>query len=222
MGGAALPEPSRTATPGHAVLTLLDLAAREPGMHALVTLGPLTNIAAALLVDPDLLTRFRHTWMMIGAADGHGNVSATGEYNAWADPEAAALVFAAAGAKTMIGWDISRTYAVIDAAEEAVMRTLGPLGAFASSINGDVREFSIGITGLKGFDLPDPVAMAVALDPTLITASADLHVAVSTDAQTRGMTYADHRLPALAANVRVVTAVDEARFKALLFDLLRG
>ena len=82
---------------GDAVSVLLDIAASEPGRHDLVTLGPLTNIASALERDPAFLTRFGHTYLMAGSPDGVGNVDALGEYNVWADPEAAAIVFAAPG-----------------------------------------------------------------------------------------------------------------------------
>lgn len=220
MSEAALTEPAREPEETHAVRALLEIAAAEPGRHVLVTLGPLTNIAAALMIDPDLLTRFEHTFMMIGAADGNGNVSPTGEYNAWADPEAAALVFAAPGRKTMIGWDVSRKYAVIRPDEDARMRALGRLGEFASDINRAVYDFATELSGTPGYDFPDPVSMAVALDESLITESDDRHMLVSVSGDTRGQTFADYRHPLKDANVRVVTAVDEAAFKQQLFAAL--
>jgi len=220
MSGVELPDPQVPVESTHAVEALLAIARHEPGVHDLVTLGPLTNIALALALDPAFLTRFRHTWMMIGAADNWGNMSPTGEFNAWADPESAKLVIEAEGAKTMIGWDISRTYAVITPEEDARLRALGRLGRFSSEINKEVDAFQSAISGTPGYDFPDPVAMAVALDESLITASEDLHLSVSTDASTRGQTFADHRLPRPAPNTRVVFAVDSARFKELLFSLL--
>ncbi|MEE9416770.1 MAG: nucleoside hydrolase, partial [Acidimicrobiales bacterium] len=67
MGGASLPDPSRTPNPGHAVDQLIRLANDAPGTHTLVTLGPLTNIADALGRDPELLAKFAHTYMMLGS-----------------------------------------------------------------------------------------------------------------------------------------------------------
>ncbi len=220
MSGCELPDPTRAPHAGHAVLRLIEIAATEPARHTLITLGPLTNIAAALLIDPLLLTKFRHTYMMAGAADGRGNVSPAGEFNTWADPEAAAIVFAAEGPKTMIGWDVSRTYAVIREDEDRRMRELGPLGAFASDINRAVLDFATEISGSPGYDFPDPVAVAVALDESLITASEERHVYVSTAPETRGMTVTDHRHPKRPATVRVVTAVSEGGFKQRLFEAL--
>lgn len=220
MSGCPLDEPTRQADDGHAVLRLLEIADAEPGEHVLITLGPLSNIAAALLIDPLFLTKFRQTVMMAGAADGRGNITPAGEYNTWADPEAAAIVYAAPGSKTMVGWDVSRTYAVIREDEDRRMRELGPLGVFASDINRAVLKFASELSGEPGYDFPDPVAVAVALDESLITESEDRHVYVSTSRDSRGATITDYRHPKRPATVRVVTAVDEARFKARLFAAL--
>jgi purine nucleosidase len=215
MGGAPLPAPSRQATSDDAVGELLRIAADEPGRHDLVTLGPLTNIAAAVQHDPELLTKFGHTYLMAGSPDGVGNVDALGEYNVWADPEAATIVFAAAGTKTMIGWNISRRFAVMNDDEQAELAAAGPLGKFAVDINGDVEQYCLD-TGLAGFDLPDPVAMAVALDDSIITESTAEWLVVGLDGPTRGCTIPDRRHGRAAPNIRVLWSVDEAAFKQRL------
>jgi purine nucleosidase len=215
MGGALLPEPSRGATSADAVGALLDIAASEPGRHDLVTLGPLTNVAAALASDPELLTKFGHTYLMAGSPDGVGNVDALGEYNVWADPEAATAVFAAPGAKTMIGWNISRTFAVMNAEEQVELAAVGPLGRFAIDINGDVEQYCLD-TGLAGFDLPDPIAMAVALDESIIVDATDEWLVVGLDGPTRGCTIPDRRFGRPDPNIRVLWSVDEAAFKQRL------
>lgn len=216
MGGAPLPEPSRGPDSADAVGALVDIAGREPARHDLVTLGPLTNIAAALERDPLLLTRFGHTYLMAGSPDGVGNVEALGEYNVWADPDAATAVFAAPGDKTMIGWNISRRYTVMTPDEQARLAATGPLGAFAVAINGDVEQYCID-TGLAGFDLPDPVAMAVALDDSIIVEATAEHLVVGIDGPTRGCTIPDRRFRRSAPNIRVVWKVDEEAFKRRLF-----
>lgn len=221
MGGAELPEPSRGPTSQDAVGALLQIAADEPGRHDLVTLGPLTNIAAALERDPDLLTKFGHTYLMAGSPDGVGNVDALGEYNVWADPEAATVVFAASGAKTMIGWNISRTFAVMTDAEQAALAAVGPLGKFAIDINGDVEQYCLD-TGLAGFDLPDPIAMAVALDSSIVTEATDEWLVVGLDGPTRGCTIPDRRFGRPDPNIRVIWSVDEAAFKQRLLAACAG
>ncbi len=215
MGGARLPEPSRAATSADAVGALVAIAASEPGQHDLVTLGPLTNIAAALELDPELLTKFGHTYLMAGSPDGVGNVDSLGEYNVWADPEAATVVFAASGAKTMIGWNISRTFAVMTDEEQTKLASVGSLGKFAIDINGDVEQYCID-TGLAGFDLPDPIAMAVALDASMILEATDEWLVVGIDGPTRGCTIPDRRFGRPDPNIRVVWSVDEGAFKRRL------
>lgn len=221
MGGADLPGPSRGATTHDAVAELVRIAGAEAGRHDLVTLGPLTNIAAALDHDPQLLTRFGHTYMMAGAPDGVGNVDVVGEYNVWADPEAATAVLAAPGRKTLIGWNISRRFAVVTSDEQRQLRELGPLGRFAVDINGDVEQYARD-TGLAGFDLPDPVAMAVALDDSIVTESSEEWIVVGLDGPTRGCTIPDRRFARRPPNTRVIWSVDEERFKSRLFEACRG
>lgn len=220
MSGAPLDEPRTPPHTEHAVEALLRIARDEPNRHELVTLGPLTNVATALLVDPDLLTRFTQVTMMIGAADGRGNVAATGEFNAWADPEAAKIVFEAAGPKRMVGWDASRKYAVVTEADEAELRSTGRYGEFLCEINRAVRTWGLEVTGIDGYDLPDPLAMAVAIDPSIIEQASRAHVSVSTDESTRGQTYLDHRLPLQPPNTTVVTAVHERALMRQLTWLL--
>jgi purine nucleosidase len=217
MASVALPTPHRGFEAEHAVDALRRLA--HEGGHTLVTLGPLSNIASALLVEPDILTRFEHTYLMAGAPDGHGNVNTLGEFNVWADPEAASIVFNAPGDKTMIGWNISRLYAVVTEPEQEVLRALGPLGEFICDINRVVFEFCRDVTGLAGYDLPDPIAMNVALDESIITRSEHVILGVTTgdDEVSRGHTYIDRRAGrSQQPNVRVVWEVDEAKFKARL------
>jgi purine nucleosidase len=199
---------------------LLEIAASEAGRHDLVTLGPLTNIAAALEVDPGFLTSFGHTYLMAGSPDGVGNINALGEYNVWADPEAASAVLAADGAKTMIGWNVSRRYAVITPDDQDRLRACGPLGRFAVEINADVDRYARN-TGLAGFDLPDPIAMAVALDDSIIDEATYEWLVVGVDEPTRGCTIPDRRHERPAPNTRVVWKADETAFKVRLFDACR-
>ena len=222
MGGAKLPELRRAAESEHAVDALRRIARDEPNQHVLVTLGPLSNVATALLLDPDLLTRFDGVFLMAGAFDGVGNSHPVGEYNVWADPEAASIVVAAPGHKTFIGWDVSRRYAVVSSAEQAHLRTLGPLGVFSVEINSAVAEFCEQVTDLAGYDLPDPIAMAVAIDPSIAASREPHHITIGVDEISRGGTFLDRRLIAPPPNGIVATQVDEAAFKAMLFAACSG
>ena len=221
MGDIGLPPPTTLPAAGHAVDVLRSLSEERPGELTLVTLGPLTNIAAAIARDRDLLTRYRHTYIMGGAPDGVGNVSAVGEYNVWADPEAAAITITAPGAKTLVGWNVSRRRAVIAAPERAHLEAMGTeFARFSLDINSVLDRVAREYNGLEGFDLPDPVTMAVALDPSIVTRAESVFLGVATGDEARGLTYVDTRLSdAPPPNVTVVWDVDESRFKERLYAM---
>ena len=226
MGDIDLPEPSRQPDAEHAVNALVRLAGEAPGARTLVTLGPLSNVATALLLDPELLGRWAHVWCMYGVADAAGNSSPTAEYNVWADPEAARVVLGHAepGQVTFVGWDVSRKYAVIRPSEQAQLRALGTQRArFVNDINRSVNAFCRDVTGLEGYDLPDPVAMAAALRPALVTESEEAAVDVIANGPGRGTLMIDRRPGARSApNVRLVTGVDEAGFKRMVAEMCAG
>ncbi|MEV4358620.1 nucleoside hydrolase [Nonomuraea sp. NPDC049625] len=225
MGDLGLPDPLRAAEREHAVDVLLTAPRRLPGELTLVTLGPLTNLAAALLRDRDLLSRYRHVYCMAGAADLWGNVSATAEFNVWADPEAARVVLQAATPDqvTWIGWDVSRRDAVMTPADQLRLEQLGtPMATFAHRVNRMVAEWARDVTGLSGYDLPDPVAMAVALRPELAVERERAYVDVALGDETRGQLIIDRRRSAPAPNLTLVRRVDETAFKQLLFDTCEG
>lgn len=226
MGDIDLPAPSRAADAEHGVTALVRLANEAPGARTLVTLGPLSNLATALLLDPDVLGKWEHVWCMYGVADAAGNASPSAEYNVWADPEAARIVLdhAEPGQVTFVGWDVSRKYTVMGTDDQAALAALGTRrAAFVNDINASVNAFCEAITGLPGYDLPDPVTMAVALRPGLITESEEAAVEVISNGPGRGTLLIDRRPGARPApNVRLVTAVDEAGFKAMLTAMAAG
>ena len=103
------------------------------------------------------------------------------------------------------------------------LRVLGPLGEFAVDIQRTLAEFALKHTRLAGFDLPDPIAMAVALDPDVATDVRRVHVAVERRGDlTRGQTVVDHDARFGEQNVDVVFAASRERFLALLHDALRS
>ncbi|MCG5217905.1 nucleoside hydrolase [Streptosporangium soli] len=222
MGDLGLPAPRSSPGTRHAVEVLLSEAGRFPGRFTLVTLGPLTNLAAALLQDRDLLTRYRHVYCMAGAADARGNVSATAEFNVWADPEAARVVLSAAtpGKMTWIGWDASRQDAVMTTGDQLHLERLGtPMATFAHRVNRTVAVWAREVTGLDGYDLPDPLAMAVALRPDLVVEREVARVDIAVGEEARGQMLVDRRRGATAEpNVTLVRRVDTAGFKKMLFD----
>jgi purine nucleosidase len=218
MGDIGLHLRDREPHPMHAVDALIAASHRYAGELTVVTLGPLTNLALALHDDPSIVNRLHRVVVMGAVADHVGNVSPVAEYNMWADPHAAELVLAAGFPIEFVGWDISRRYAVVERDLADELRALSPIGEFCVAINAVVTEFCATETKLPGFDLPDPIAMAYAIDPAIATETRRLHLAVETESElTRGMVAMDLlEFTGNEPNALVVTAADRDRFVAML------
>jgi purine nucleosidase len=223
MGDIGLELHGREPAAGDAAEVLVEAIRASPGELTLVTLGPLTNVARALELAPDVASKLRSLVMMGGTSDAVGNVSPVAEFNIWADAESAAIVFGSGAPITMVGWDVSRKYAVFTPADAEALRELGPLGAFSVDIQRTLIEFTRDHTKLPGFDLPDPIAMAVALDREVATDIRRVHVAVERRGElTRGQTVVDHDSRFGPANADVVFAASRKRFLTLLRHALRS
>ena len=221
MGDIGLDLRGRVPDAGHAVDRLLEASHAYAGELTLVTLGPLTNVALAIERDPSLPDRLPRTVVMGAVADHVGNITPVAEYNMWADPHAVDVVLGSGLQLEFVGWDVSRYYTVIDNELAAELRAIGtPAAEFIVDINAVVAQFCATETKLSGFDLPDPVTMAYAIDPLIATSARRLYLAIETESElTRGMVVMDllefmDRPP----NALVVTAADRERF----LDMLRA
>ena len=224
MGDIGLDVYGRRPAPEHATDVLQETINRYPGEITLVTLGPLTNVALALLRDQSLAGKVSNCVIMGGTGRGHGNVTPVAEYNIWVDPEAAQIVFESGIPITMVGWDVSYTYATLNEAEAARLRALGtPLATFCVDIQAALIKFATETSGLDGFDLPDPIAMAVAIDPSIVTESKRLFVAIETGGSwCRGQTVVDLLgVTGRNPNVDVVVEASRDRFLEMLHEAVR-
>jgi inosine-uridine nucleoside N-ribohydrolase len=224
MGDIGLPLAGREPDDGDAVDVLVEAIRANPGDLTLVTLGPLTNVAEAFERAPDVAAKLDRLVLMGGTADAVGNMTAVAEFNVWVDPEAARVVLHSGAPIELVGWDISRKHAAFDEKEQEALRRLGPLGEFAVDTQATLNEWARDNTGLPGFDYPDPIAMAVALDPSVATTTRRLHVDVETTGElTRGQTVVDHiGITGEPPNADVVLEASRARFVAMLTDTLRA
>jgi purine nucleosidase len=218
LGDIGLPLQGRAPAMGHAADALRKVINDNRGDITLVTLGPLTNVALALLREPELAQRVSHCWIMGGIGAGHGNVTPTAEFNIWVDPEAAKIVYESGMNMTMVGWDISWKYATFDEAQAAEIRRIGtPLAEFVIDIQATLTEFSMRENALPGFDLPDPITMAAAIDPS-IAEYKTLRVDVTTgDGLARGITVPDVLgVSGRAPQMRVATKANREAFVNML------
>ncbi len=192
LGDMGYPAPARAAEPGHAVDALIDAVRANPGL-TLVTLGPLTNVALALQRAPEIASRVERCVVMGGVACTVGNITPAAEFNVWCDPDAARAVFHSGLPVEMVGWELSRFDAALTEDDMAAIRALGtPLADFALDCNRITYAAHERLTGEKALDLPDPVAMAIALEPDLCTRRGRHYADVECESDlTRGMVVID-------------------------------
>lgn len=193
MGDIGLPLTGRAPNEGHAVDALLEASNEHAGELTLVTLGPLTNIALAIQRDPSIAERISRVVLMGATADHIGNVNPVAEFNMWVDPHAVQIVLESGLPLEFVGWDISRRDAVIAPEEANRLRSIGtPRAEFTIDIQRIVAEFCARDTKLAGFDMPDPIAMAYAIDPSIATQTRHLNLVIEcTEGPTRGMVVMD-------------------------------
>jgi purine nucleosidase len=223
MGDLNLPPPHRQPESEHAVDALLRVIREHAGKITLVTLGPLTNVALALTRAPEIAQQVRQCYVMGGAANTIGNITPASEYNIWCDPEAAQIVFRSGMPILMVGHEHSLGDSVLSHAEMAEIRAMGPLAELAIDCNVAALRASTGWLRETGLTQPDPVTMAVALDPTICTLRERCYVAVETQGElTRGMTVVDRwGVLKQPPNIEVCYAIDAPRWKTLLRCLLK-
>ncbi len=237
LGDHGYPLPRQSPGQAHAVEAMIAAIEANLGL-VIVTLGPLTNLALALERRPSIASQVGRCVVMGGAPCCEGNVTPAAEYNIWVDPEAARIVAMSGLPVELVGWQTSRGESVLDEAD--ITRIQGfnnPVARFAIECNSRAREAYKEQTGEDGISLPDPVAMSIALDPTVGIQWSEHYVDVETRSElTRGMTVvdrlnvaADERNQAVWAGVlrqgrkaKVCWTIDTKRWKEALFSALRS
>jgi inosine-uridine nucleoside N-ribohydrolase len=228
LGNTGLPDPVTPVDPRFAPDVIVDVANEHAGELVILAIGPLTNIALALMKDPGLATKVARVYMLGGAyglnefafrrATGDNPVS---EWNIYVDPEAAQLVFASGLNITALGLEVG-THPALDLRAEDVERLSKsgrPEARFLLEIAAYVRD--------RGFDsycgLIDSMAVATALDPSIVTTRRHRVAVETTGTVTLGQTVIDDRehfrwenLPMLD----IAAAADHGRMLTMLVDAL--
>jgi len=236
FGDHNYPPPRQSAGQAHAVDAMITAIEANPGL-VVVTLGPLTNLALALERKPSIAAKVGRCVIMGGAPCCEGNVTPAAEYNIWVDPEAARVVMLSGLPMELVGWQTSRGESVLNEADIARINGFkNEVARFALECNSRAREAYLEQTGEDGISLPDPVAMSIALDPTVGSVWGEHYVEVETRSElTRGMTVVDRlhvatdeRNQAVWADVlrqrrkvKVCWTIDTKRWKEALFSALR-
>jgi len=209
---------SRRAEDEAAALAILRLSHAHAGKLVLVAIAPLTNVALALKLDPTLPQRVSKLVIMGGAVTGRGNTQRVpAEFNIGFDPEAAHVVFSSFPQFTLVDWEATMRHGIAFERMRAWLAADNPRARFYASISRKTHAWSRE-RGRPNLLVADALAMAVALQPDIVTRAEDRHVAIElAGTHTRGATVVDweSRMGA-AANARIVLEVDQARFETLV------
>lgn len=221
LGGVDFPPPTGTPDPRRAATMIVETIMASPGEITLIALGPLTNLAIAVALEPRIAEQVHEVVLMGGAVNGRGNASATSEANIRNDPEAAQIVFQAGWPVTMVGLDVTRQSVITPEFIERLRAAGNPHTDFIVAIVRHYQRFYHEVTGREGFPCHDSSAVAYVIDPSLFQTER-LHVEVETVSPLHfGQTVADRRDRSEAtANINVCTGVDSDRFLALYLERL--
>lgn len=212
--GVRLPEPRSHASLAPADQVIVNTVSAAPNEITLVALGPLTNVASALTIEPRLVEWTREIVVMGGAVEVPGNVTPHAEFNVYNDPEAAAIVLSSGAPVTLVGLDVC-DQTVVTREDLPWVPGASKTAALANRVLGNWFKRQV---DRDSYNLCDPLALVAALEPSLLTYwSAEVSVELE-DMKRRGKTTARYG----AGAVRVAVGVDVDGSKALMVDLLRG
>ena len=208
LGNVELPAITRTVQSEDAVGFILETSHHVKGLH-LVAVGPLTNVAEALQQDATLPDRLSGLTIMGGAAIG-GNVTAVAEFNIWADPEAADIVFRLGGDITMVGLDVTQQVLLGPTQVNQMRAARTPAATLAAELLDYAIDRSSELRGWTGAPIHDACAVLAVTHPQLFDGKRQPVNVELTGTHTRGMTVVDDRGSATNndGNVRVLRAAD--------------
>lgn len=219
LAAANLPAPLNPPQPEHAVQFIIRTVREQPGQVTLIPTGPLTNLALAFRLAPDLPEQVKEVvWM--GGSTGHGNRTPAAEFNALADPHAAKIVFESGVKLRMVGLNV--TMGCIATPER--VQALHDLNNRAGRVSAELLTFYADVYrkryGLSGGALHDPLAVAAVIDPGLLDWQ-DMRVDVDThEGLNFGRTVCDLHGGTRNANARVAVGVNDPAFFTLLLERL--
>lgn len=219
LGGVDIPESKRKLEEKPAALALIDLAKENPGELELIAIGPLTNLALALRLDPELPSRYKKLVIMGGAHFAQGNTpNYSAEFNLYADPDAAAVVFANWPKFTMISWEATISHGMPIEDFTALFEFDNKRSKFLRDITQHTIKFLREVLNREMSFAADPLAMAVLMEPEIVEEVAERYVQVErTGELSRGMTVIDWwGMSKKPANVEIILKVNQDRFYQLM------
>lgn len=201
---------------------MVRIVNEHPGEIDIVAIGPLTNVATALLLDREFAGKVRELWIMGGCDNSVGNVTAAAEYNFYVDPEAADIVLRAGIDVKIVTWTLTLAQALWDREQLRELAGIGTsLAHFFTILDTPNLEYNEGVE-IMGSTHPDSLTAMLLVRPDLIAASSRKYVAVEhMSALTRGYSLFDDRAGRNAPNATVIDEIDAAGFFDAFAELLR-
>ena len=222
LDGPALPAPTMPVQSQHGVQYLIKTFRKaEPGSITLVTLGPLTNVAMALVEAPDIAARIREIVAVLGTWSENGNITPAAAFNEYVDPEAADVVLTSGISLTMVPMDVTHQCLTTPPRLAALRANGNACSVAAADMLAFSEAFDIAKYGWEGAPLHDPCAIAYLLDPTMF-GGRKVNVMVETaGTYTSGMSVVDWwRVTDREPNAMFLREVDVDGFYALLTQQL--
>lgn len=225
LGNVNLPPPRINEKPIHAVDLIINTIMQNPRQIILVTVGPLTNVAVAVVKEPKLKDYVKKVVIMGGAFNVAGNITSKAEFNIYTDPEAAKIVFHSGLPITLVGLDVTMKTLLTQEHLKEINDANTPVTRFVGRIVKHYMKFYKEVVGVEGCGLHDPLAVAVAIDKSLVE-TRRLYVTVETkDEITSGETIVDLRTLREDArktpNMDVCVEVDSERFLRMFINTLK-
>ena len=222
LDGPELPEPKIKLQEKHGVDFIIDTILQEPGKSvSLCPLGPLTNIASAILKQPKIVSRIKKIVLMGGAYFEVGNITPAAEFNIFVDPDAAKIVFEAGIDMVVMPLDVTHKALVTEKRNEAFRQLMSPVGIAVAEMTDFFERFDKEKYGSSGAPLHDPCVTAYLINPKIFSGK-KINVEIETKSElTLGMTVADWwGVTDRKANTFFVGDLDSEKFFSLLTERL--
>lgn len=194
LGGVEVGRPAGEPVREHAAELIVRTAREHPGQVHLLATGPLTNLAVALHLEPDLPQLVDGVTIMGGAALAPGNVTPAAEANIWHDPEAAQAVLSASWSTTLVPLDATMREVMTEEQRLSMAESPRPVARFAAGILDHYMDFYTSVFGRKCCACHDVLAAGIATGDVQPTRAMSVRVAVNTSpGPARGATICDMR-----------------------------
>ena len=220
LGDCGIPKSKRKAETKHAVHAIIDMANADPGKLSIVAIGPLTNIAVATMLDPDLPSKIKQLTIMGGAVTGKGNDHVTAEFNIAFDPEAARIVFDRWPLVRVADWELTVANGLNKDDLAKLHAIQSPKAEFYKRITANTIRVIKEYFHLDMIFTADGLAMAAAIEPAVIAFKETKHLTIELRGNTtHGMTVVDWAgMGGGTPNAEIIMAIDRKRYFEMIVE----